>query len=81
VPQPIWVYRRVRLSALALAALALMLMAWAACGGGGSATSSVVSNPGTPAGTYALTVTGTFDSTSGQATTLVRTQPLSLQVN
>jgi hypothetical protein len=80
-PQPILAYRRVRLSALALAALALMLMAWAACGGGGSATSSVVSNPGTPAGTYALTVTGTFNSSPGQATTLVRTQPLSLQVN
>jgi hypothetical protein len=79
--QPGLAFRRVRLSALALAALALMLMAWAACGGGGSATSSVTSNPGTPAGTYALTVTGTFSSSPGQATALVRTQPLSLQVN
>jgi hypothetical protein len=79
--QPGLAFRRVRLSALALAALALMLMAWAACGGGGSATSSVTSNPGTPAGTYALTVTGTFSSSPGQATTLARTQSLSLQVN
>ena len=79
-PQPSFAYRRARVSVLALAALALMLMAWAACGGGGTST-TVVANPGTPAGTYPLTVTGTYNTSSGQATGLVRTQSLSLQVN
>jgi hypothetical protein len=78
--QPGFAYRRARVSVLALAALALMLMAWAACGGGGAST-TVVANPGTPAGTYPLTVTGTYNTSSGQATGLVRTQSLSLQVN
>jgi uncharacterized repeat protein (TIGR01451 family) len=73
-------FRRLRLSALALAALALMVMAWAACGGGGN-VASVPSITGTPAGTYALTVTGTFTTSSGQATGLTRTESLSLQVN
>jgi hypothetical protein len=74
-------YRRLRLSGLALAVLALMLMAWAACGGGGGMGSSVNANTGTPAGAYALTVTGVYDSSTGQATGLTRTQSLTLQVN
>jgi hypothetical protein len=78
--QPSLAYRRLRLSALVLAALALMLMAWAACGGGGSAN-SLVFNPGTPAGTYSLTVTGTYVTSSGQPTGLTRSQTLGLQVN
>jgi hypothetical protein len=79
--RPSLAYRRLRLSGLVLAALALLLMAWAACGGGGGMSSVVPSNPGTPAGTYSLTVTGTYNSSSGQATGLTRTQPLTLQVH
>jgi uncharacterized repeat protein (TIGR01451 family) len=73
-------YRRLRLSGLVLAALALMLMVWAACGGGGSSVANINTNPATPAGTYALTVTGTFSTSSGQATGLTRTESLTLQV-
>jgi len=79
-PGPRLAYRRLRLSGLALAALALMLMAWAACGGGG-VTNNSISNPATPVGTYALTVTGTYDASSGQPTGLAHSQPLTLQVN
>jgi len=71
--------RRPCLSGLALAALALMLMAWAACGGGGMGNS--VANPATPAGTYPLTVTGTYDASSGQPSGLTRNQALTLQVH
>jgi uncharacterized YccA/Bax inhibitor family protein len=46
---------------LGLAAMLLMALVWAGCGGGGS---PVVHNPGTPAGTYSLTVTGTVTSGS-----------------
>jgi hypothetical protein len=49
-----------RQAALALAAVLLLLMALASCGGGG--------NPGTPVGTYPLTVTGTFVSGSTSLT-------------
>jgi hypothetical protein len=73
-------YRRLRLSGLALAALALMLMAWVACGGGGG-MGNAVANPATPAGTYPLTVTGTYDASSGQPTGLTHNQALTLQVN
>ena len=49
---------------VALGTLTLLVTLWtAACGGGGS---SVVHNPGTPAGAYTLTVTATV--TSGSAT-------------
>ncbi len=44
---------------LGLAAMLLMALVWAGCGG-----SNVVHNPGTPAGTYSLTVTGTVTSGS-----------------
>ena len=46
-----------------LFALLLVALAIPGCGGGGAA---VTHNPGTPAGTYSLTVTGTV--TSGSAT-------------
>jgi len=77
---PVFEGRRWALSGLVLATLALMLMAWSACGGGGTMNSNVVANTGTPAGTYALTVTGTYDSSPGQSTGLTRTQGLTLQV-
>jgi len=54
---------RLRLGAAMLFALLLVALAIPGCGGGGAA---VTHNPGTPAGTYSLTVTGTV--TSGSAT-------------
>ena len=64
--------RRVRTP---VAALALML--WAACGGGGGGPTGP-SNPGTPVGTYPLTVTGSVTSGS---TTVTNTMALTLTVN
>ena len=50
--------------------LAVGLLFQVACGGGAKATPTV--NPGTPAGTYAITVTGTSGSAShGTTVTLV----------
>lgn len=69
------VARRRRWSWLILTGSVLLVIVWSGCGGGGG---SVVHNPGTPAGTYTLTVTGTF--TSGSAS-LIRTQNLTLTVN
>ena len=42
----------------------LLALALAACGGGGGSVSVTPTNPGTPAGTYPLTVTGTVGSGS-----------------
>ena len=43
---------------------------------------SILLNPGTAAqGTYSLTVTGVYNSSSGQPTGLTRSQTLTLQVN
>ena len=47
---------------LALAAVLIGLALTASCGGGGS--NDVIHVPGTPAGTYSLTVTGTTGSGS-----------------
>jgi len=47
-----------------LAAGLLFAMALIGCGGGGGSSSSPPPNPGTPAGTYNLTVTGTVGSGS-----------------
>jgi hypothetical protein len=63
---------------LALAALAMLTLALAACGGGGSGTPvEPSSNPGTPQGTYTLTVTGTVSG----STTLQHSTTLTLKVN
>ena len=48
---------------LALSFSLLLVLVWAACGGGGSMSTSPGS--GTPAGTYMLTVTGTYTPPSG----------------
>jgi len=61
--------------ALALGTMLLLTLMWSACGNSGGA---VTHNPGTPAGTYSLTVTATFTSPSG---TLTHTVPLTLTVN
>ena len=60
---------------LATALLAAMVMP--ACGGGGGGGGSGA-NPGTPAGSYSLTVTGSVASGSS---TLTRSVMLSLKVN
>jgi hypothetical protein len=61
------------------AALAAMLV-WASCGGGG--TSMNFTSGGTPAGTYTLTVTGTYASSTGATPgTLTNSTTLTLKVN
>jgi hypothetical protein len=44
--------------------LLAMLVVLPACGGGGSGSSRPPSNPGTPAGTYNITVTASSGSTT-----------------
>ena len=53
-----WRRRRVRFSLTVLAAVALFMICWVACGGGGGTVTT--QPPGTPAGTYTLTLTGTY---------------------
>jgi predicted component of type VI protein secretion system len=60
---------------LPIAAGVLLTLAITACGGGGS--SGPPSNPGTPAGTYNLTVTGTAGTAPN---TVTHTVPLTLTV-
>jgi hypothetical protein len=67
---------RSRAGLVTFAALLLVMGAMAACGGGGGGTSHQ-SNPGTPPGTYTLTVTGTYESGS---TNLCHSVNLTLQV-
>jgi len=62
------------------AAMATTLLVWVACGGGGGGTGGLTPNPGTPAGTYTLTVTGTYVASTGQPTALARSQSVTLQV-
>jgi hypothetical protein len=63
-----------RFSYAAAGALTLVLLgvAFAGCGGGSGSSSTGPSNPGTPAGSYTLTVTGTSGSIS-QTTSLALT--------
>jgi hypothetical protein len=62
--------------ALRLGTAMLLVMLWAACGGGGGAPPAP--HPGTPAGTYTLTVTGTVATGSGN---LSHDITLTLKVN
>lgn len=64
------------LSGLAILCVLSIGIIWSACGGGRS-TTGTTGNPGTPAGTYNLTVTGTFTSGS---TTLTHNTKLTLVV-
>jgi hypothetical protein len=69
--------RRVRFSLAVLAATALLMISWAACGGGGGATTTPPPS-GTPPGTYTLTLTGTYTSSSPS---LTHNTTVSLTVN
>jgi len=69
--------RRRRVFALAPLLLISIAMLLSSCGGGGSGGSGGGGNPGTPAGTYTLQVTGTFSSGS---TTLTHSTNLTLGV-
>jgi hypothetical protein len=68
--------RRVRYSLAVLAATVLLMISWVACGGGGSTPATTT---GTPAGTYPLTVSGTYTGASGNLTN--STKPFTLTVN
>ena len=60
--------RRWKSAMIPLAAGVLLILALAACGGGGNNNIPVPpSNPGTPAGNYTITVTGTATSGSSSA--------------
>lgn len=63
--------RRVWLSMIVLVALLLVAVA---CGGGGSSSQQQQQSQGTPAGTYAITVTGTSGQTSHSATVSLTVQ-------
>jgi hypothetical protein len=74
-----WRQRRWRVQ-MAVAALMLAMLLGASCGGGGGALN--FGSNGTPAGTYTLTVTGTYSATSGPTPgTLTNTTTLVLKVN
>jgi hypothetical protein len=50
--------------AFGLAGILLLAIFWTACGGGGGSVPHPPATDGTPAGTYTLTVSGTFDGVS-----------------
>jgi hypothetical protein len=67
---------RKRPAAYLLGLSLVMIMLWGACGGGGQ----VVHTPGTPSGTYALSVTATVTS-NATSTQLTHSLSLTLNVN
>jgi hypothetical protein len=63
-----------------LGVMVFLILLWASCGGGGGQYAP--SQPtGTPAGTYSLTVTGTYTAASGQGSTLSHNITLTVNVN
>lgn len=73
-PSPIALWRR----CLALSAALMLILGMAACGGGGGGgSSSGGGNPGTPAGAYTLTVSGSVTEAS---TTVTHNMSLTLNV-
>jgi hypothetical protein len=64
--------------AFPLSAVLLTVLIWASCGGGGGGNPPPPCQPGTPAGTYTLTVTGTVSTGSGN---LSHDITLTLKVN
>lgn len=69
---------RKRRAAYLLGFSLMMILLWSACGGGGGMV--VQTTPGTPSGTYALSVTGTVTS-AATSNKLTHNLPLTLTVN
>jgi hypothetical protein len=65
---------RRRRTVLGMAVLLIALGGMTACGGGSSKTTAPPSNPGTTAGTYTITVTGTSGSTTAAGTVTLTVQ-------
>jgi hypothetical protein len=64
---------------LALAATMLLMLLWASCGGGGSMN---FGSGGTPSGSFELTITGTYSSSTGATPgTLSSSTTVALRVN
>jgi hypothetical protein len=66
--------RRWRVALAVLALLVTLVGGWLACGGGGGIRNCGPIIPGTTAGTYAITVTGTSGSTMGAGTVTLTVQ-------
>lgn len=72
--------RRRRAARLGLVSALLVVMLWASCGGGGGGGGvGGGGNPGTPAGTYTLTLTGTFANAAGSGLTHTTTVALKVE--
>jgi hypothetical protein len=60
----------------------LAMLLWASCGGGGGSMIPQSGTNGTPAGTYSLTITGTYSSATGATPgTLANSTTVTLKVN
>jgi hypothetical protein len=71
---------RRRRALIVLAATILMMLGWAACGGGGGSMN--FTSGGTPAGTYALMVKGTYTNAPGSTpASLTNSTTVTLKVN
>jgi hypothetical protein len=71
--------RHVAATELALAVALVSVLAWTACGGGGTSVS--FRSGGTPAGTFTLTIKGTYSTAQPDAnSSFTQTTPLSLTV-
>ena len=68
------------LQRLALAVMLLAMLVWASCGGGGGSMN--FTSGGTPSGSFTLTITGTYSSSTGPTPgTLSNSTTVSLRVN
>ncbi|HEV2231807.1 MAG TPA: choice-of-anchor D domain-containing protein [Terriglobia bacterium] len=71
---------RLRLATMGLGVMLAVVLTWAACGGGGSMAPMSQNALATPAGTYNLTVTGTY-SAAGTSTQIVHNTTVTLTVH
>jgi len=71
---------RLRLATMGLGLMIAVVLTWAACGGGSSVTPMSQNALATPAGTYNLTVTGTYTATGSNAQ-IVHSTTLTLTVH